>query len=224
MNIRNRVKHCLLFFYNKHRLKGKVKFPYSAQISHRSEFECCNAVGAHSTFYGKMGYGTYIGNNNHISAYIGRFTSIGSGTRQIVETHPMQSPFATTCPMFFSMKKQNGHTFAKKQKFQEYRFYDENNSIALNIGNDCWVGNNVTFIGGVSLSDGAVVLSGAIVTKDIPPYAIVGGVPARIITYRYDKETIDFLIRIKWWNNTPEWFLEHSDLLCDIDDLKRYFN
>lgn len=55
MSIRNRVKHCLLFFYNKHRLKGKVKFPYSAKISHRSKFERCNAVGANSTFYGKMG-------------------------------------------------------------------------------------------------------------------------------------------------------------------------
>ena len=79
-------------------------------------------------------------------------------------------------------------------------------------------------IGGVHIADGAVVLAGAVVTKDVPPYAIVGGVPAKIIRYRYDEETISFLLQAQWWNNTEDWFKENWKLLTDIDKLKAYYN
>ena len=61
------------------------------------------------------------------------------------------------------------------------------------------------------------------VTKDVPPYAIVGGVPAKVIGYRYDDETIQFLQKTKWWNNQPVWFEKNWRLLNDIDKLKEYF-
>lgn len=73
------------------------------------------------------------------------------------------------------------------------------------------------------LSHGAVVLANAVVTKDVPSYAIVGGVPAKIIGYRYDEETIIFFNKIKWWNNNPEWLEKNWNLLCDIDKLKGYY-
>ena len=63
----------------------------------------------------------------------------------------------------------------------------------------------------------------AVVTKDVPPYAIVGGVPAKVIGYRYDDETIQFLQKTKWWNNQPVWFEKNWRLLNDIDKLKEYF-
>ena len=63
----------------------------------------------------------------------------------------------------------------------------------------------------------------AVVTKDVPPYAIVGGIPAKVIGYRYDEETIDFLLKIKWWNNDINWFKENWELLCDLDKLKAYY-
>lgn len=67
------------------------------------------------------------------------------------------------------------------------------------------------------------MLAGAVVTKDVPPYAIVGGVPAKIIRYRYDEETIAFLLRIKWWDMPEDWLKENWRLLNDMDKLKAYF-
>ena len=67
-------------------------------------------------------------------------------------------------------------------------------------------------------------MAGAYVTKDVPPYAIVGGVPAKVIKYRYDQDTIDFLLKVKWWNMPSEWFKEHWELMTDMDAFKEYFN
>lgn len=63
----------------------------------------------------------------------------------------------------------------------------------------------------------------AVVTKDIPPYAIVGGVPAKIIKYGYDALTIRFLLDSQWWKNSKEWFKEHWELISNIDELKNYY-
>ena len=69
----------------------------------------------------------------------------------------------------------------------------------VEIGNDVWIGCNAIIMGGVKVGDGAVVAAGAVVTKDVPPYAIVGGVPAKIIRYRFDSNTIKRLTTLKWW-------------------------
>ena len=68
-----------------------------------------------------------------------------------------------------------------------------------------------------------MVLAGAVVTKDVPPYAVVGGIPAKVIKYRYDDETIKFLLRIQWWNNDIEWLQKNWRLLNDINKLKEYY-
>lgn len=223
MFIDKHIRPLLLYLYHKRKNGNKVRFPYSSQMSHRCVFEGMNAVGAHSDYYGKMGMGTYIGADCHISADIGRFSSLGNRISQIIESHPYKDPFVTTSPMFFSTKKQTGHTFAKKQVAEEYKFYDKEREIAFCIGNDCWIGNDVCFIGSVQVGDGAVVLSRAIVTKDVPPYAIVGGIPAKIIGYRYDKDTIKLLQKVQWWNKDVEWLKKHADLLCDMEAFKEYF-
>ncbi|HZT51888.1 MAG TPA: CatB-related O-acetyltransferase [Stellaceae bacterium] len=67
------------------------------------------------------------------------------------------------------------------------------------IGNDVWMGHNVNVLGGVSVGDGAVVAAGAVVTKPVPPYAIVAGVPARVVRYRFDERTIERLLAVRWW-------------------------
>lgn len=220
------LRRPILYIYHWHKNRHLVRFWYSSSMSSRCEFEGMNMVHPHSSFYGRMGLGSYIGSHTHLNADIGRFTSIAPKVTCINGTHPLSVPFATTCPLFFSLnrsKNPNKETFAKQQIINEYRQVDKERGIDIRIGNDCWIGSGVTILGGVTIHDGAVVLTNATVTKDVPPYAIVGGVPARIIKYRYDNDTIDFLLRTKWWENSIEWFRENGDLLCDINKLKEYY-
>ncbi len=82
----------------------------------------------------------------------------------------------------------------------------------LIIGSDVWVGSDALLLGGVRIGSGAVVGAGAVVTKDVPPYAIVGGNPARVIRYRFDEETIARLLRIRWWHWPHEKVKEYIPL------------
>jgi virginiamycin A acetyltransferase len=70
----------------------------------------------------------------------------------------------------------------------------------ITIGNDVWIGYRATIIGEVTIGDGAIIGAGALVVDDVPPYAVVGGVPAKVIKYRFEKNQIDSLLKIKWWN------------------------
>jgi acetyltransferase-like isoleucine patch superfamily enzyme len=82
----------------------------------------------------------------------------------------------------------------------------------IRIGNDVWLGANATILSGVTIGDGAVVAAGAVVTESVPPYAIVGGVPARVIKYRFPPEIIDRLLRVAWWNWPPPKICENMAL------------
>ena len=77
------------------------------------------------------------------------------------------------------------------------------------IGNDVWIGYEAVLLAGVTIGDGAVIGTRAVVTKDVPPYTIVGGVPAKPIRKRFTQETIEFLLKIKWWNWPEERIRQH---------------
>jgi chloramphenicol O-acetyltransferase type B len=143
-----------------------------------------------------IGKYTYVSSGACIvNSTLGGFCSIGPNALIGLGTHPLQ--WISTHPAFYSTRMQANRTFATAD-----RFTDELRPV--NIGNDVWIGAASTVLGGISIGDGAVVAAGAVVTKDVMPYTIVGGVPARLIGKRFDDETIAELIECKWWNWSDE--------------------
>lgn len=88
------------------------------------------------------------------------------------------------------------------------------------VGNDVWIGQNVTVIPGVHIGDGAIIAANSVVTKDVPPYHIAGGNPIRIIRKRFDDDLIRYLLEIKWWNWPAPKIFDHLETLCSGDPTK----
>lgn len=162
-----------------------------------------------------MGFASYIGKSSVIShALIGRFCSIGEQVRLVRARHPIDG-FASTHPAFYSTK-----TLASLVGNDKYDEYTQNkDGISLIVGNDVWIGNNVLIKAGVCIGDGAVIAMGAVVTKDIPDYSIVGGVPARVLKYRFTEEQREKLKKKKWWNKEINWIEKNADLFENIEDV-----
>jgi len=216
------LKHLVKFIILRIKYYNRLSFSYSSRISIHSFFEGMNKIYPNSSFKGYMGKGSYIAYNSHIYGKIGRFSSIAPNCSVIQGVHPYTYPFVSTSPMFISVMKQNGYTFVESTKISELRYAKGNYPIV--IGNDCWIGQGASIIGGVTIGDGAIVLAGAVVTKDVPPYAIVGGIPAKIIKYRYKQEDIDFLLNLQWWDKDESWIRTKADLFSDIEKLKHNVN
>lgn len=215
--IYNKFKDISTYWQNKIKYWGKLRFNSTVKIDKSSFFEGANTIGDNSSFSGKMGYGTYICNDCSIIGNIGRFSSIAAEVGNSLGVHPFLSPYVSTSPMFFSLRKQTGETFARKQLYEELKD-------PIEIGHDCWIGQRAFIVGGIKIGTGAVVLAGAIVTKDVPPYAIVGGVPAKVLKYRYDEETISFLLSSEWWNKPIDWLRDNYELFSDIEKFKLLIN
>lgn len=214
------IKSILRYICLKIKFRKLLQFSYSSKIGLNSIIEGNSKIEPHTYFFGKLGRGSYIGGESEIIGSVGRFTSIASGCKVLHGVHPYTYPFATTSPLFYTTSKVVRQTYSNKVLFEEQRYADENNKYPVVIGNDCWINGNVTIISGVTIGDGAVILAGAVVTKDVPPYAMVGGVPAKILKYRYSNDDIAFLMNIKWWNKDENWLIQNWECLSDIEKLK----
>lgn len=153
-----------------------------------------------------IGNYTYIGHNSLIqNTKIGNYCSISHEIICGLGRHPLD--IFSTSPIFY--QKHNPlfiQIVAKDMNFKKY--------LPINIGNDVWIGSRAIILDGVNIGNGAVIAAGAVVTKDVPPYAIVGGVPAKVIKYRSEREC--FLTKAKeWWSLEPESvILKIKDSIC----------
>jgi len=210
-----------IIFYSKH-LNVKFKIKRNTKLNHETILEGNNSIGYNSNIIStELGFATYIGDNCYFpSCKLGRYCSIASNINIIIGNHPTHT-FVSTHPSFFSKKKQAGFTFVQNEKFNEVNWVDKNNKILVEIGNDVWIGNDVKILSGITIGDGAIVAAGSVVTKDVVPYSIVGGIPAKVIRNRFSPENEKFLMDIKWWNWNYNKIEELSDYFEHIEELKK---
>lgn len=158
-----------------------------------------------------LGDHTFVQRDSRIChADIGRFCSIAPGVRVGLGRHPIG--FVSTHPAFYSVHQPVARTFAREEVFQPIQ--------RTTIGHDVWIGENALIMDGVTIGTGAVVGAGAVVTRDVAPYAIVGGVPARVLRPRFDGETTRRLLESAWWEWDEGLLRERVQLFQDPEKFK----
>ena len=146
---------------------------------------------------------SYVGGRTfaqHVS--IGKFCSIGPDVRIGLGIHPVTH--ISTYPGFYSRNASGAVKFIDKTIVEE--------NAHINIGNDVWIGASAMIMDGVNIGHGAIVGAGAIVTRDVPAYAIVAGVPARHLRDRFDTEMVAFLLDFAWWDRGEDFLKENAYL------------
>ena len=210
------------------RLVKKINSKSNSNFSKKTNLYGANIEGCSATRGVVNLNKAFVGMGSYISGYsrltnckIGRYCSIASGVEVVECLHP--TTLVSTYPIFYKnddflpLNQKIESIFNVHKTTQDKQYY-------CIIGNDVWIGKNVLIKGGITIGDGAVIAMGSVVTKDVPPYAIVGGVPAKVIKYRFDEETIEKMLKIRWWDwdfekikenielfNNPELFLKCFD-------------
>lgn len=167
-----------------------------------------------------IGEHTYISHNTKLSklVHIGKYCSIADYVAMGYGDHPMTTLSTSPFQYVYNRYELYGNIIVPKSNLIE-RTYPE-----TKIGNDVWIGYGAFIRLGVTIGDGAVIGAGAVVTKDVEPYSIVGGVPAKLIRYRFDENIRNQLLELKWWD-LPEKFivtLPFDDIEKCIEKIREY--
>ena len=178
----------ILFTSNKVRVSSLCKFESPCRITGAVNCKTHIEVGAFTTFDGEECDGRIR------NVKIGRYCSVAKHVDIGLPEHPVN--WLSISPRQF-FPNFSGWDCLTGKKVSVKPFVRE--SGMTEIGNDVWIGDHVVIMSGVKIGDGAIVAAGAVVTKDVPPYAIVGGIPARVIKYRFDEKTIRRLLDLQWW-------------------------
>ncbi|MGL5169432.1 CatB-related O-acetyltransferase [Edwardsiella tarda] len=171
----------------------------------------------------QIGRCTYIGGDCFFEkTNIGSFSSIAPRVRVIAGNHPIHQ-YVSTHPAFYLEGNEIIDLISpglySGEAFNEFSYI--NDGLFVLIGSDVWIGSDVRILNGVSIGDGAVIAAGAVVTKNVEPYTIVGGVPAKFIKKRFDDETINFLLSFKWWDKDYRWIKNNKTLFSNINKFVR---
>jgi phosphonate metabolism protein (transferase hexapeptide repeat family) len=154
---------------------------------------CCEVLEHTHIEYTSLGDYSYLGPNCMVAdARIGKFCAIAASVRIGAPNHPMDRPSLhrfTYCPEYYSA-----------DAVRDAAFFTDRRTALVTIGHDVWIGHAVIVLPGVTIGDGAVLAAGAVVTRDVPPYTIVGGVPAKTIRARFPEDVAARLARIAWWD------------------------
>ena len=192
-------------------IRKGVKFnPKTTFEGGNTVYENCNVSSS------EIGYGTYISENSILkSCRIGRFCSIAPDVKIMIGNHPTEK-FVSTHPAFFSIRKQSGFTFVKDNRFNEIEYANNEKHIVV-IGNDVWIGEGVRILQGVRIGDGAIIGARSLVLRDIEPFSIYAGIPAKFIRKRFSDEIIEFLLHFKWWLKDLKWIKGNYESFSDIE-------
>lgn len=157
---------------------------------------------------------------NNSSLKIGKYCSIANDVNFICDSGYHTESQVTSFPLFHEVLEKNDEVIVNNISYKVSHIKEELRPEKSNIiiGNDVWIGMNATILPGVKIGNGVSILAGAIVSDDIPDYAIVGGVPARIIKFKHSPEIIEKLNKINWWNWPEEKIkLNVNDFYLSID-------
>ena len=209
--IKNVIQVVKAFLYNNYVLaKYQAKYTnskfYSEVILDNVVFGNYNVVFKNVLLSNStIGSHTYIQKNSTIfNAIIGKYCSIASNVSIGPGIHKIDGP--STHPSFYLRDAPLQIKYVKIDKFVPFK--------RTIIENDVWIGEGVIIIDGVKIGNGAIIAAGSIVAKDVEPYTIVGGVPAKLIKKRFDEITIDKLLKSKWWDQTESWVEKnHENIL-----------
>lgn len=164
---------------------------------------------------------TYLGDYCELpQTSIGKFCSIAGHVILAAGNHPMS--YVSTSPYTYDVM--HGSFTNRKLYLDEFYYTDDEKRYLCKIGNDVWIGTGAILVCGskaLHIGNGAVIAAGAVVTKDVPPYAIVAGNPAKVLRYRFSNEVIEKLEKQKWWDKDQEWIKSHVN---DFINVNMYLN
>lgn len=211
------LRNFVLFYA--YSIGGKVKLGKNVKINRACLFEGSNSIEDNVEIGNvELGFASYIAKNSRLTyTRIGRFSCVGSDVITCLGKHPTKT-FVSVHPMFYSTLGQSGVSLTKKNLFDEHSFTDSTNRWVVEIGSDCWIGNRVMIMDGIRVGHGAVIAAGAVVTKDVEPFEIVGGIPAKNIGWRFTEEQRRSLLISKWWEQDYHVIHRQKDLFRDVEE------
>ena len=194
----NYIKRNIRLYFAKKKWR-RINSHNFTTINSLFDFELCR-VGNYT--YGNI---TIISSNNISKVEIGNFCSIAAGVKFIINNEHYTN-YISTYPFKVKINHENREAYSKGD---------------IIIDDDVWIGLDAKVMSGVHIGQGAVIAAGAVVTKDVPPYAIVGGVPAKVLKYRFTEEIIEELIKVDYSKFNDDIIKDHLlDLYKDVKELE----